>query len=206
MIAYQFDADTGKSAWYSVDQNLDGYTSQFFSNGSERSTLAAMPSEGPLSMWLAWKAPAPDAMLSAPVVELIEASTNDEGVTYRLYIQSIRQALNMEVRVQSQGEIVSGTVNNKGFELKSFPTESRNLLRLQYYGVPSEGFDFVVTTQSRLSIVVTVEDRSYGLPTLPGYEMTRPDSYMPAFHELSDATLVKKTFQFQVAPPIPDGN
>jgi uncharacterized membrane protein YwzB len=196
MVAYRLDANAGQAAWLSVDENLDEYTSRFFGKEAEKVVLAPFPSESPQAMLPAWKAPAPVAALPAPSVELRQVSTNGEGATYRLHIRSVREALNMEVTVVAQGEIVTGTVNDRAFALHTFSPDRRNLLRLQYYGVPNDGFDLAFSSQSRLPIVVTVEDRSYGLPNVPGYDLTRPASTMPTVYELSDATVVRKAFQF----------
>ena len=105
-VTYQLNADKGKAVWLSNDQHLDDWTSQFFPTSGR---------SGPFSAW------APAIALAAPSVILKSDTMSGNIRTLRIQVVSPRHAEDAMVQVETQGEIVTATVDGKPFDLSVLP-------------------------------------------------------------------------------------
>jgi hypothetical protein len=176
--------------WVSADDHLDDWTQQFFAAGAERSGFLAFPNANPDWIFPAWQAPAPAVNLPAPEVTVIEDLVSGDQRTLRFRLTSPRGAPNVYLDVKAPGTI-EATLDGKPLDLTLVPNDLRARLRLVYHAVPAEGIDVGLTFPAAGPVSIRVEDRSNGLPKIPGVVIApRPDDTMPAPFEMADPTIV----------------
>ncbi|MGZ3623324.1 MAG: M28 family peptidase [Ktedonobacteraceae bacterium] len=182
-VTYQLNADNGQAVWLSNDRNLDDWTRQFFPTST---------GPGPFS------AQAPTVALTAPDVILKNDTTNGNIRTLRMQVVSPRHAEDAMVQVETQGEIVTATVDSKPFDLSVLPESAPHRLKFAYYALPDKGFELTLSITSMTPVKITVQDISNGLPTIPGLMIRpRPVNLMPALNPTwLDPTIVSKSFTF----------
>ena len=143
------------------------------------------------------KADAAVAPLSPPLVSLVEDQRKDDLRTLRLRVASTRQAPMLSVYLPNGVEVVNALVDGKQDEERtsSARTPAGRAWSLHYYGPPQEGVDLTLQVRSLDPLKLTVVDRSYRLPQIPGQSFTERPAYMiPS--PVSDLTLVSKSFTF----------
>ena len=195
-VAYILDADSGQARWVSVGTRTDAWTAQFLRNGSQRTQFAPLPSELPDMTFAALEAPAPVVDLPLPQLALTGMTTNGVERTLRLHLSSPRHAPNVQIVIESDTAITQLSIGGKPAGLGN-AAAPRTTLTLQYYGLPADGTDLAITTEGQAPVRIALEERSNGLPSVPGMTIQpRPDSTMPAPFENADPTIVRKTFTF----------
>ncbi len=182
-ITYRLNADTGKATWLSNDRHLDDWTHQFFPNSG---------GPGPFSEQ------APAVALAAPNVIPKSDTMSGNIRTLRMQVVSPRHAEDVMVQVETQGEIVTATLNSKPFDLSALPESAPHHLQFTYYALPDKGFELKLSIASAAPAKIIVQDVSNGLPTIPGMTIRpRPSYLMPALIPYwQDPTIVSKTFTF----------
>jgi hypothetical protein len=202
-IAYVLDADTGAATWVSADgQVVHGWTRQFFPAGAERGSFLAMPNSNPDRVWPAWRTPAPTTALGAPEVVVLEDAVRGGQRTLRLRARSTRGAPNLYLDVQAPGPVAAAALDGKPLDLGAWPAALRARFRLAYHAVPPAGVEVGLTFPAGGPVGIRVEDRSNGLPALPGPSLApRPADTMPAPFEMADPTIVTRSV---VVPAVPD--
>jgi hypothetical protein len=200
-IAYVLDADTRTANWVTADDQVSGWTAQFFPAGAQRSTFAAMPNSNPDRFWPAWQAPATSLALAAPELTVLEDRATDGQRALRFHLSSPRGAANLYVDVQAPGSVVAADIEGKPLDLSAWPAQQRARFRLVYHGLRSEGVDLGLTLAEAGPVSVSLEDRSNGLPDVAGLTITpRPPDTMPAPFEMSDPTIVRRSVVLPGAP------
>ena len=195
-VAYVLDADIGQAQWVSVGSGTDAWTRQFFVNGSHSTTFAPLPSELPDMKLAARAADAPLVDLPAPVVTQTSNTARGSERTLTFHVTSPRHAPNMQLVLRSDSGIAGLSIDGKQARIGG-GTGSGEPLTMQYYAVPTDGFDLEVVTNGAAPLRIAVEERSNGLPDVPGMTIQpRPASTMPAPFENADPTIVRKTFTF----------
>jgi hypothetical protein len=193
-IAYVLDADTGAATWVSADGRLDAWTRQFFPSGAAPGGFVAMPNSNPDQVWPAWIAPAPPVVLAAPAVTVLEDAAPANLRSLRLRLTSPRGASNLYLDIRAAGDVVAATLDGKPLDLSAWPADGRARFRLAYHALPTEGIEVGLTVAAAGPISIRVEDRSNGLPTIPGMTIApRPADTMPAPFELADPTIVARS-------------
>jgi hypothetical protein len=196
-VFYGLNADTGKATWGSIDESPDEWTAQFFPKGDGR---APLPDLFPLTKMTFIESEAPAAPLAAPQAALVEERRDGEVRTLRLRITSPRQASSVSIYTDENSEVVSASINGKviGGGADGAPRGGgEKPWGLHYYGLPAEGADLTLAVKSSQPVRVRVDDRTYGLPTAPGFSYRpRPEHLMPMPSQYSDATLVSKSYVF----------
>lgn len=94
-------------------------------------------------------------------------------------------------------EIMDATIDGKRvFHESSNPSQPGPSIRnwgLEFYALPAEDVEVVLKTQAKSrSIYASSIDRSYGLP----FAKRRPENMIPTPYEVSDVTLVAKSFTY----------
>jgi len=96
------------------------------------------------------------------------------------------------------GDIVSASIDGKKVDRDGVPEDLRGLLAFSYSGVPEDGFELSLTTDSAGPVKTTVQDISEGLPDVPGMEIEPRSSWMmPLRAQAMDPTKVQKSFVFE---------
>ncbi|HET9016001.1 MAG TPA: M20/M25/M40 family metallo-hydrolase [Thermomicrobiaceae bacterium] len=193
-IAYVLDADRGQASWISVGDRSDAYTAQFFTGGATRTTFAPMPSEQPDRTFPALETAAPVVDLPSPVLTVTNDLAGPAGRTIQLHLTSPRGAPNVQLELTAPGGIDRLVVAGRTVDLGG---AARTSLTLQYYGLPANGVDLTLGTAGVGPVTAAIEDRSNGLPDVPGMTVRpRPATTMPAPFENSDPTIVRSTSSF----------
>jgi hypothetical protein len=193
-ILYVLNADTGKAIWGSSNQNLDEWTSQFFSSGAERASVAEY---FPLSRGAFLKGDAPVLALAPPNVSILDDKTEGGLRTLRLQVTSPRKAPTLSVYWKRELKLGALVVNGKRIvpHVSNIPSPSAEYRGLFCFGLPEEGIELSLEIKSSDPVMLKVEDRSYGLPGIPSNPYKdRPDYIVPA--DNSDCTIVMKSVAF----------
>jgi hypothetical protein len=193
-IAYMLDADTGAASWLTTDENLDPWTQQFFAAGAERGSFLWTPNANPDWAKPAWQSPAPSVTVAAPNVAVLENSASGGLRTLQLRATSPRGAPNLYLDIQAPGDVATAALDGKPLDLSYWPTEQRARFRVAYHAVPLEGIEVALTYLGDGPVTVRVEDRSNGLPVIPGMTIApRASDTMPAAYEMADPTIVTRS-------------
>jgi hypothetical protein len=197
IVSYELDTDTKEAVWKSPGEDLDEWTSQFFSEQTRPASYATFLLPGFLDLD-GIKGPAPSVGLPPPTVEPLEDTLEGGTRTLRLRVASSRGAPNAAVSVQAPGEIVAASVDGKEIERSGVPNNRRDRLAFSYAGMPEKGFELSLTVDSSEPVEVTVQDISEGLPEVSGSEVEPREPWMmPLQTQAMDPTKVKKSFVFE---------
>ncbi|MBX7220404.1 MAG: M20/M25/M40 family metallo-hydrolase [Blastocatellia bacterium] len=188
-ILYTLNADTGQAQWVSPDPlPPDVFTSQFFANPPVKTPLAEFNPRRSLTFQAG---PAPVVPLAAPVVQVLEDSSTGGQRHLRLKVASQRGALMMQVVLPAS--VTECKVNSRTLPFTSSSLTASGVYELRYAAPSPEGIELYLTTPGGQPVAVTVLDRTFELPSVPGMTMRpRPDWMMPWF---VDSAVVRKTFQ-----------
>jgi hypothetical protein len=195
-IFYGLNADTGAAVWASGDPRPDEWTSQFISANAEPGSL---PDFFPVATWSFIKGEAVALPLPAPTVEVLGDELQAETRTIRLLIRSQRKAPVATIYVEGGDDIAGAYIDGKSLTADGDDKLQTNQdhLVLHYHGLPEDGVELKLVLKSSRLLKIRVNDRTFGLPEIPGANFKpRPDYMMPISLPYSDATFVTKTFSF----------
>ncbi len=193
-IAYVLDADAGAAAWVTTDRHPDTWQRRFVPAGAAPGGFRWLPNANPDWVKPAWQAPAPVASLPPPEVAVLEDATAGGQRTLRLRATSPRGAPNLYLDLTAPGDITAATLDGSPLDLGAWPPGQRARFRVAYHAVPAEGVVVGLTFSGAGPVAVHIEDRSNGLPSVPGVASPpRPADTMPAPFELADPTVVTRT-------------
>ena len=195
-IFYALNADTGKAVWGTLDDRADEWTAQFFTAGADQRALTEF---FPMSDFTYLQSDAPAARLDAPEVMIVSDNAHNDVRTLRLHIRSPRSAEIVSVYFDPDIPVLSATINDKPLNLgnKVAGSPAGAKWGFHYYGLPHEGVELTLELKSSGPVKLRVNDRSYGLPDLPGLVVkNRPDHIIPSTSPLSDVTMVSRVFTF----------
>jgi Peptidase family M28 len=191
-VFYGLNANTGKAVWGTMDDQADEWTEQFFDGKGEQRPLADL---FPMTSFTYFQSDAPAAALPAPEVTLISDNTDNDTRTIRVRITSPRKAEVVSVYFDEGASVASAALNGKSLNLKNAGEKAK--WGLHYYGLPATGAELTLALKSSGPVNLRVNDRSYGLPAVAGFEVkARPSYIIPSSSQFSDVTLVSKTFTF----------
>ncbi len=197
-LFYYLNADANEARWMSTDSALDEWTAQFIPRGANREALASI---FPWSRQQAWRSTAPALALAPPRVEIAEDNMQGDVRQVRLRLVSPRRASLLLIYFDSDTEVLSAALDGKSLEGAGAGTNgsSLNPLRISFAAPPADGIELKLEVRAARPLKLTVQDVSYGLPTLPGQtNAPRPPDSMPApSSTASDTTIVGKTFNFE---------
>jgi Peptidase family M28 len=194
-IFYALNADTAKATWASADEQVDKWTSSFFSNGSERGSIEEyLPNK--YAGFL--KHEAPPIATRGPEVALLDDQTTDDVRVTRLRITSPRGAPIISIYVDVNTPDLQATVDGKsiGDATRPTPVDADHRWGVIYSAVPPGGIDLVLRMKTPQPLKLTVADRSFGLPQIPQISTTYPLDAIPVPTALSDSTYVTRKFNF----------
>ncbi len=174
----------GQAGWWSLDAEPDGWTARVLGERPERRALPAALGEGVEALYAAKGTPG----LQGPAVELLGEEAGAGARRLRLALRSPRGAQVMRLALAAPAGLVAVAVD--GRPLEPPPGED---LRLEYHGLPPQGFTLEVETAGELSLEVA--DGTYDLPprglrARPPHLIPRPPGW------LTDSTVVARRFSF----------
>lgn len=216
-VIYSVNADNNTAVWASANRP-DEWTSQFFPEGSENSSIPEyVPFPRPFL-----HSSAPKIDLAPPVLSPVSDVTENGVRKVSMNIRSQRQAPIISLSIESETEITGATINGKHTAMPSGPSMSqmqapigpmgpggqpgqmpRPRWGFSYYAPPEQGIDVALETKSHEPIRVRVVEQSYGLPEeLMKSLKPRPDYIIPTpfpYSLYSDSTLLNKRFDLPAA-------
>jgi len=191
-LFYSLNADTGKAYWASLDDGADEWTEQFF----REAKTAPLEEHFPATGFEYLQADAPAAQLPAPEVAVLGDETRGDVRTLRLRLSSPRGAQVLTAFAAAGTEVLGARVNGKAVGAGA-PAGSKRPWGLNYYAAPGEGVELELDVRASGPAGLRVNDRSYGLPELPGVTLRpRPAHHIPSPSPFSDVALVSKSFSF----------
>ena len=194
-LFYALNADTGKATWASTDEQVDKWTSGFFSNESERGSIEEyLPNRYPRFL----KHEAPAIEVRGPEVAVLDDQTVDDARVMRLRITSPRQAPIISIYADVTTPDLKATIDGKsiGDADKPTPVDADHRWGLIYSAVPPSGIELVLRMKTPQPLKLSVVDRSFGLPQIPQISTTYPVDAIPVPTALSDSTYVTRKFTF----------
>jgi Peptidase family M28 len=195
-IVYTLNSDTGRAIWASADERPDEWTSQFYSSGAEKASLAEYFPWGEGSFL---KAEAPPLSLSPPEIILLSDKAEGGLRTLRFKIRSLRKAPALAI-YWKQELVVEGLAVNEKRVVKQFPVVSDSSSRYRkfyYVGLPGDGIELSLAIKTSDPLELKLEDWSYGLPETPSQSFSaRPDYIFAAPYPYSDCTVVMRSVKF----------
>jgi hypothetical protein len=189
-IFYGLNADTGKAIWGTMDDRADEWTQQFF---ADKADLQPLPEFFPMTDFEYLQSHTAAAALSAPEVTVLSDTTANDVRTIQARITSKRKAEVVSIYLDESTPVLSATINGKPLNLRNAGEKVK--WGLHYYGMPATGVDLTLAVKSSEPVKMRVNDRSYGLPEVPGFAFKeRPSHIIPSASQFSDVTLVSKAF------------
>ncbi len=112
-------------------------------------------------------------------------------------VTSPRRPWTTDITVQAESGIRGVVVGGRRFDLASLPLEQRTRWSLSYVALPEQGGEVTLELMPNERVTLHVTDTAHGLPEIPGKTFrARPADAMPASVDMTDASLVTKTFQY----------
>ncbi|HYE15460.1 MAG TPA: hypothetical protein VD968_13540, partial [Pyrinomonadaceae bacterium] len=196
-VFYFLDSNASAARWVSADPAPDEWTSQFASSGVKGESLSAV---FPWVRPQGWHADAPATALPVPTAEVLSDTSEGATRTIRLKVSSRRGAPMLLAYAEDGAALRRAFLNGKPLLDNSSAAADgrRSPLRLSYAAPPAEGFELLLEVDPSAPLRLTVQDISFGLPQLPGQQLTpRPAHMMPApAFRSSDTTVVGRDFNF----------
>ena len=197
-IYYGLDADAGKAAWFSLDQQEDDWTAHYL--GAHPQHIALSPFV-PFLEWRYLTHEAPVVALPPPLVERLAGPPNE----LHLRVSSPRQAPRIYLYGDSRNPVIESSVDGTPIDATQAYVglkvgQKAHAFRMPrwglcYYNVGRPGIELRMRLRDpvdgyRLEIV----DQSYGIAGLPGLT-PRPDSMIP-FPIMMDSVWVRKVYTY----------
>lgn len=193
-ILYALNADSGKAVWASTDVAPDEWTRQFFPGPVERGSLKEYL---PTATIAYMKSAAPAHPVEPPELKLLSDSTAGSVRTLRLGLTAPKDYGVVTVFVDKPGEVSAATIGGKRVDNHVGGGRPASPWRLQYWALPPEGSELTLEVTAAQPLKVAVTGRSYNLPDTAGAPLKpRPDDTMPKPFQISDSSLVTKTYTF----------
>jgi len=195
-LFYALNADDNHAVWASSDTDLDPWTSLFIKNGVVKSK---MPEFFPGCDENCIVGPAVKADVSQPEVRLISEERFDDMRVMRMLITPARRTgilfLNLESHIDVRSTVLNGLeIKPVGFE-EDIPSDKK--WRLNYWAPPGNGFELTLKIKSEGPVLLRVIQMIYGFPEIPNVSFPpRPTEMMPRPSQITDCTLVTRTFRF----------
>jgi len=178
-ILYKLNADTGEAFWIGGDTKLDSWTSQFFTEEAEKTTIDVIADDG-FSI-PSFKDRAPVIPLVPPNAIILNDQVDGDLRHLELNIHSPRKARDIVVQIKVKGEILEAAVNEKLINLTEITKDQKNFLHINYFGLSEEGFKLGLKVKSYEPVEILLDDRANDPPSIPGIEIKpRPPDMMPA--------------------------
>ena len=139
----------------------------------------------------------------APSLQLLGAERRGSGVLYHLHVRSARNAPEIELAVAEDRAIEATLEPSAGQKLPAHFWRSADGSRwLQLIGVTPEGIDLTLETSGATDLVVTLLDRSYGVPETAG-ALRRAPAALTTQSQDGDLTIVYRSIRLSAAqgPP-----
>ncbi len=193
MLTYALDADSGKALWTSSAARIDPWTAQYLGASPARAKLPDFYPDWLPVDFLQHDVPA--LALLPPRAELLENSVLGDSRTLHLRITSPRHARVIHVGL-AQTEVLGASVN--GHDLGK-PSEARwhqpGRWSFDYANPPAGGIDLQLRVQATGPVTLVLVDRSSGLPSIPGINLSPRPADSMVFHS-GDQTMVRRSFVF----------
>ena len=184
-ILFCVNADDHTASWISYDGSPDGWTSQFFGNGTLRRQPAPIYLAGPQRLLLS--APAPLQELPGPVAETRKDTTQGSVRNLQLNVKSPREARTILISFEKGVQVVSIKVGTREIT----PRRSPGFSRITLIGPDAQGFDLELAVRGSSPVSFWLTDQSSGLP---GPISPRPTDLMAV--QNTDETMVSRRYSF----------
>ena len=180
-VQYQVRADEKKAYWISDFTTPDDGNKQYFSNFSIKNDK--MQSDAPL------------LSISAPTIELMKDTIENNLRKIFLHCTSTRNAISMLISIDGKNTASNISIAGPAGGMGNKNSTGGSFRMVAYAGLDSAGFDLMVETKPNLPFELTLTDRTIGLPTLNGYS-NYPKHIIPGVGWNANTIQVVKRFVF----------
>lgn len=194
-IRYEYDADSGTSAWVTGDANPGPWISQMLP------PEASKPSTSESSLLQYWpttfSGPAPSLNPGHPEAQVLEDNLIQGQRIIRFNIRTFDAGSLLFITVNSDSPIDNARLNHRPIDMEGYQPLEEGELLIAYAACPAEGIELELKLDGTKPVLLSLVEISDGLPDFPTQEdVTRPHTTMPS--PLSaDYTVVRKTRRFK---------
>jgi len=185
-LNYIIDADSSKARWVSLIPTADRWNKQFFPQGKKVSPETIVPG-GIYGLPQILTGDAPMAAQSMPQITILKDSTDGNQRILSLHFQA-RGANSVQIRFDAgiNSILVAGRK-----PLQNSRQEPAPYRRLEYFGIPTEGFDLDLQLDPKEKLKLSTITRFIGLPHIQSFTGYPPGT-IPGPEGYSNATIVIK--------------
>lgn len=205
MVAYVQDED--QAHWVTIGGKvgnrraalLDEWTRQFFPGAVEESVFSpwGFPLREPT--YPAYQTPAPASDIPPAQLAVAADAVGADGLrTIRLEIASPAGAPMRMLHVASAAPIEQASVAGEPLDAIASAAQPAHEFWTQVFGLSHKPLALILAVRGEGAVTITVEERIYALPDLPGITITpRPDWMIPSPTFVTDTSLIRRTFVVQ---------
>lgn len=188
-LMYGVDKDHNNAVWATNKRYKNDWVGTLIPNGNPRPFNEIYPGWD----WQIWRAVAPLSEVKSSNISIIsDTSTIDNQRIIELDVQFDDFVNSMEFFLEKGSGISDIRIND--FEIIPKATKKDDLVYVNFYAPPMEGFKFTIQTKNDTQSVRIV-DRIIGLPT-DLFKEPMPDNMIHGPGTRSNATLAKKSYAF----------
>lgn len=188
-LMYSIDADNQKAAWATTKKYKNDWMKAIFSDESPKAFDHIYPNWN----WEVWQSDAPLKKISTSNIQVSKDTLlTDNQYTKSIDIQCSSFVNSMEIFLEKGSDISSIQLN--GFDIQPATTTKEDVLYINFFAPPMEGFNLTITTKNETQSIRIV-DRIIGLPTAL-FPSQMPKDMIHGPGGQSNVTLVKRTFSF----------
>jgi Peptidase family M28 len=190
LLWYLLDADTGRARWM-LQPDSKRAPPQLALRGPEGASAASLPAGTITGLHVA---AAPQLDYAPPELQVLDAAAVDGGSVHRLRLRSVRGAPEIELALPDGQATAATLIGAGGRRLPVKPWRAADhSLWLQFIGAPAEGVELELETPGADHLVVTLLDRSYGLPAA-GAALRHPGPALTTASQSGDLTVVYRSY------------
>jgi len=188
-LMYGLDRDNNNSVWATNKRFKNDWVQALIPNENQQPFNEIYPGWD----WQIWRAVSPLATVKGSDAQIIsDTLTSDNQRTIELDIQFTDFVNSVEFFIEG-GTGVS-TIKINDFEITPNATEEDDLVYINFYAPPMEGFKFSIKTENDTQ-KIRIVDRIIGLPT-DLFPSPMPENLIHGPGSRSNVTLAKKSYTF----------
>ena len=186
-LRYALDADSAKASWLSDFKSTDKFTTPFFKDNTSVTGIKGY--KGLVS-------DAPVLPLTPPIAILMKDSSTSILRIVTLHFNAAREKVNyININISDSSNVTAISMDGNKLAV-SAEGSNTSFKSIGYTGVTSNGFDVIFEMEVGKKLDIVVNDRSIGLPIVPGFNTTYPADIIPAQGTNVNTIQVRKSFVF----------
>ncbi|MDQ3482777.1 MAG: hypothetical protein M3448_05160, partial [Pseudomonadota bacterium] len=161
-LSFVANANSGKAAWFSSDQQPGPWTAHFLGESPARSALDLF---GAMDYPFLVALTDPPAEMLSPTSKLLSDTTKAGKRHIRIKVGSRRGGEQLWISLPAAPRVISASVD--GFDLAGADPKREGPWSLRFIAPPATGIELALEVEPGKALEIKVVDRTRGLPNLP---------------------------------------